>query len=135
MLLLQILNEKQEEQKNDKRRMYLEACKLQIYFNYGGEGMNWREISWVLIGGLIIVIASSIFFNQIRDEFATPSGKAYGWAIGVVVVLLIGIVGISSVFSFLRRRDELKEQIAVIFTTGTVKDQMMGSEGVGKKAL
>ena len=72
--------------------------------------MRWVEIVLVVFGGFAFILVG--FF------------LAYGWAIGVFVLLLVGIIGISAVFSWIRRRErevDLIKQTESLPSTKVVK--------------
>lgn len=84
--------------------------------------MRWYEWVSVFFGGGVLVVLGFFTARKFQDALASPSGAAYGWAIGVLLALLIGIVGVSVAFSWLQRRDaeqEKREQSPVLTSVPT----------------
>ena len=72
--------------------------------------LSWKKLIVVLGGALTLVGIASLIWKTIQKTFLSPSGAAYQWAMGIGIVLLLGIIGISIAFSWLRRRDDEREQ-------------------------
>ena len=86
--------------------------------------MRWVEIVLVVFGGFAFILVGFFLAGKAQDAFASPSGVAHGWAIGVFVLLLVGIIGISAVFSWIRRRErevDLIKQTESLPSTKVVK--------------
>ncbi len=68
--------------------------------------MNWKVWIGIAIGLALLISVGLILTRKAQEAFSAPSGAAHGWAIGVLIFLLLGIIGISLVFAWIRHREE-----------------------------
>jgi NADH:ubiquinone oxidoreductase subunit 6 (subunit J) len=94
--------------------------------------MRWYEWVLVFVGGSVLLFLGFFMAGKFQEALESPSGAAYGWAIGVFVALLLGIVGVSIAFSWMRNRDARKEkqkqEIAPASTKGQVLPDVLPQE-------
>lgn len=87
--------------------------------------LRWYEWALLVVGGGALVVAGSALTGKFQEALASPSGAAYGWAIGVLLALLAGIVGVSVAFSWLRSWEARREQ-TVLALNQTAQNSLSG---------
>ncbi len=91
---------------------------------------RWWEWASLAGGAAAIIFLVPSLWARAERAFLAPSGAAHFWAIGVAVLLLSGIIGVSMLYRWIRSRE-----LAPGETEGGRQGSSASSDGASGKAL